>query len=68
MPAIAFSVPHTSGGRTGWRSSKLSRRARVTSFLAGIGDQQQRADAKKVAAMTRRATGKRAKMSKYETK
>jgi len=37
-------------------------RASVTSFLAGIGDQQQRADAKKVAAMMRRATGKRAKM------
>ena len=37
-------------------------RASVTSFLAGIEDPQQRADAKKVAAMMRRATGKRAKM------
>ena len=37
-------------------------RARVTEFLAAIGDPQQRKDAKKVAAMMRRATGKRAKM------
>jgi hypothetical protein len=37
-------------------------RASVTGFLAGIADRQQRADAKKVAAMMRRATGKRAKM------
>lgn len=37
-------------------------RASVTKFLAGINDRQQRADAKKVAAMMRRATGKRAKM------
>jgi len=37
-------------------------RASVTKFLAGIDDRQQRADAKKVAAMMRRATGKRAKM------
>jgi len=37
-------------------------RASVTEFLAGIDDRQQRADAKKVAAMMRRATGKRAKM------
>ena len=37
-------------------------RASVTEFVAGIEDQQQRADAKKVAAMMRRATGKRAKM------
>ena len=37
-------------------------RASVTEFLAGIDDRQQRADAKKVAVMMRRATGKRAKM------
>jgi hypothetical protein len=37
-------------------------RESVTEFLAGIEDLQQRADAKKVAAMMRRATGKRAKM------
>ena len=37
-------------------------RASVTEFLAGIDDRQQRVDAKKVAAMMRRATGKRAKM------
>ena len=37
-------------------------RASVTEFLSGIDDRQQRADAKKVAAMMRRATGKRAKM------
>ena len=37
-------------------------RVSVTEFLAGIDDRQQRADAKKVAAMMRRATGKRAKM------
>lgn len=37
-------------------------RASVTAFLAGIDDPQQRADARKVAAMMRRATGKRAKM------
>jgi len=37
-------------------------RASVTEFVAGIDDRQQRADAKKVATMMRRATGKRAKM------
>ena len=37
-------------------------RASVTEFSAGIDDRQQRADVKKVAAMMRRATGKRAKM------
>ena len=37
-------------------------RASVTEFLAGIDDRQQCADAKKVATMMRRATGKRAKM------
>jgi len=36
--------------------------ASVTEFLAAVGDPQQRKDAKKVAAMMRRATGKRAKM------
>ncbi len=37
-------------------------RASVTEFVAGIDDRQQRADAGSVAAMMRRATGKRAKM------
>jgi len=37
-------------------------RASVTEFVAGIDDRQQRADARRVAAMMRRATGKRAKM------
>jgi len=37
-------------------------RASVTAFMAAIGDRQMRADAKKVAAMMRRATGKRATM------
>ena len=37
-------------------------RASVTAFMAAIGDRQMRADAKKVAAMMRRATGKRARM------
>ena len=37
-------------------------RASVTAFLAEIDDPEQRADARKVAAMMRRATGKRAKM------
>ena len=36
--------------------------ARVSEFLASIDDPQKRADARKVAAMMRRATGKRAKM------
>ena len=36
--------------------------ASVTGFMNAIGDRQMRADAKKVAAMMRRATGKRAKM------
>ena len=36
--------------------------ASVTAFMNGIADKQMRADAKKVAAMMRRATGKRAKM------
>ena len=37
-------------------------RASVTAFINAIGDRQMRADAKKVAAMMRRATGKRAQM------
>ena len=37
-------------------------RASVTAFMAAIGDRQMRTDAKKVAAMMRRATGKRARM------
>ena len=36
--------------------------ASVTAFMAAISDRAMRADAKKVAAMMRRATGKRAKM------
>ena len=37
-------------------------KASVAGFLAAIDDPQKRADARKVAAMMRRATGKRAKM------
>ena len=37
-------------------------RASVTAFMAAIEDRQMRADAKQVAAMMRRATGKRATM------
>ena len=37
-------------------------RASVTAFVAAIEDREMRADAKKVAAMMRRATGKRARM------
>lgn len=37
-------------------------RASVTTFMNSIDDTQMRADARKVAAMMRRATGKRAKM------
>ena len=36
--------------------------ASVTRFLAAVDDPQKRADARKVAAMMRRATGKRARM------
>ena len=36
--------------------------ASVTEFMNAIGDRQMRADAKKVAAMMRKATGKRARM------
>jgi hypothetical protein len=36
--------------------------ASVTDFINSIGDTQKRADARKVAAMMRKATGKRAKM------
>ncbi len=36
--------------------------ARVTDFLAAVDDPQKRADCKKIAAMMRKATGKRAKM------
>ena len=36
--------------------------ASVTAFMSTIDDRQMRADAKKVAAMMRRATGKRARM------
>ena len=37
-------------------------RARITALTAAIEDRQMRADAKKVAAMMRRATGSRAAM------
>lgn len=37
-------------------------RASVTTFINSIEDKQKRADARKVAAMMRKATGKRAKM------
>jgi len=37
-------------------------KASVTEFINSIEDRQKRADARKVAAMMRRATGKRAKM------
>lgn len=37
-------------------------KASVTEFMNAIGDRQMRADAKKVAAMMRQATGKRARM------
>ncbi len=37
-------------------------KASVTDFMNAIGDRQMRADAKKVAAMMRQATGKRARM------
>lgn len=37
-------------------------RASVTAFMNAIGDREMRADAKKVAAIMRRATGKRAQM------
>ena len=37
-------------------------RASVTEFINSIDDKQKRADARKVAAMMRKATGKRAKM------
>ncbi len=36
--------------------------ASVATFINGVDDRQKRADARKVAAMMRRATGKRAKM------
>lgn len=36
--------------------------ASVTAFISSIRDEQKRADARKVAAMMRKATGKRAKM------
>ena len=36
--------------------------ASVTAFINSIGDEQKRADARKVAAMMRKATGKRARM------
>jgi hypothetical protein len=36
--------------------------ASVTAFISSISDEQKRADARKVAAMMRKATGKRAKM------
>ena len=39
-----------------------STKANVTKFINSIDDKQMRADARKVAAMMRRATGKRAKM------
>jgi hypothetical protein len=44
------------------RNKTKATKASVTAFINSIEDKQQRADARKVAAMMRKATGKRAKM------
>jgi len=62
MRVTACSVrPTTSGGRVAGNKTKPTKSS-VMAFINAIEDPQKRADARKVAAMMRRATGKRARM------
>ena len=62
MQATAYSGPPTSRESHMAENKTKSTKANVTEFINSIDDKQMRADARKVAAMMRRATGKRAKM------
>ena len=62
MRAIACSVRRTNGVQVMAENKTKPTRASVTEFMNSIDDPQKRADARKVAAMMRKATGKRAKM------
>ena len=59
MPGIAFSARRTDAMAD---NKTRPTTASVTEFVNAIDDSRMRADAKKVAAMMRRATGKRARM------
>lgn len=60
--AIASSVRLTRREQCVAENKTKASKASVTAFINSIEDKQRRADVRKVAAMMRRATGKRAKM------
>ena len=62
MQVIACSVPPTTRENSMAKNKTKQTGASVTDFVNSIDNPQMRADAKKVASMMRRATGKRAKM------
>jgi hypothetical protein len=62
MRAIACSVRRTNAVQVVAENKTKPTRASVTEFINSIDDPQKRADARKVAAMMRKSTGKRAKM------
>ena len=62
MQAIACSVRPTNREERVAENKTKATKVSVTAFINSIDDKQKRADVRKVAAMMRRATGKRAKM------
>ncbi len=62
MQATAFSVHRTDRGKGMAKNKTQPTTQSVTAFINSIDDKEKRADAKKVAAIMRRVTGKRAKM------
>ena len=62
MPAIDSSVRRTISGTRMAENKTQPTKVSVTDFINSIDDREKRSDARKVAAMMRRATGKRARM------
>ena len=62
MPVIACLEPPSTRGNCMAENKTKKTKASVTDFLKSIENPQMRADAKKVASIMRRVTGKRAKM------
>ena len=62
MQATGCSGPRTNRESDVAENKTIATRASVTEFMHSIEDSRMRADARKVAAMMRRATGKRARM------
>ena len=62
MPAIDSSVRRITSGTRMAEIKTQPTKASVTDFINSIDDREKRSDARKVAAMMRRATGKRARM------